>query len=497
MDWKKGIFMWALTWVLSLAAVAQYVPPGSPNYSLQWFGNGESCEYMFLGTFRPIIPSPKRGTNMLLDRKGDLVWYQQGTDFTLDFKVHPSGHVTYSNRNLWLVLDSNFNLVDTVMCDGRVTDHHDLILTDDGHYYMICRDDSTMDVSAIRTKNGTPGSTQAQVRMLVVQELDENQSLVKEWNGFDHFSIFDSDTSYFTNPGLLDLSHTNSIDLDGNGNLMISHRHLHEVTLVDWQTGQVKWQLSGKNNDFDLQGDPGFHGQHDARFLPGGRISLFDNGRQPHFGRGLVMDIDTFAWEARIVATYGDSIQSQSMGSFRYFPDGSALLGLGEITSGFDPSVTYYDANGDKVLDIRISTGYSTYRAQCLNLPFQLRRPRLTCIQQSGEAILGVEGVHGSYEWTNGDTLPSIVVADTGRYQVYVPYGIGKISSPPIHVTDLQNVCAAVAATAPMNAEPRRPVLLGRYDLMGNPVAQPRPWQVFIERYSDGSSRKCVLTGSD
>ncbi len=474
-------------------AFGQFVPTGSPNYSYRWYGNGESCEYLFLGTFRPIIPSPKRGTNMLLDRTGDLVWYQQGSDFTLDFKVHPNGRITYNDRLRWYVLDSGFNLIDTLQCDGRVTDHHDIILTDDGHYYMICRNDSTMDASGIRTKNGAQGSTQAQVRMVVIQELDENEEMVKEWNGFDTYSIYDSDTTFFTNPGLLDLSHTNSIDLDGNGNLMVSHRHLNEVTLIDWQTGQVKWQMGGKNNAFDLLGDPGFFGQHDARFLPGNRISIYDNGHGQHTGRGMIVECDTLNWEAETVATWDDSLISLSMGSFRVLQDGSALVGWGEMTASWDPAVTYYGPNGNKVFDIFLSSGFSTYRAQCLSLPFQLHRPQITCTQQSGQAVLGVDGVFGEYSWTNGDTLPSIVVTDTGRYQVFVPYGIGMISSPPMYITDLQNACSALESPAPAQTVPQIPKLIGRFDLLGHPIGQPQPFQVYIERFSDGSSKKLVL----
>jgi hypothetical protein len=470
----------------------QYVPDGSPAYSYDWYGSGQSCEYLFLGTFRPIIPSPKRGTNMLLDRTGDLVWYHQGSQFTLDFKVHPNGRLTYSDRFRWYVLDSGFNVIDTVLCDGRVTDHHDMIITEDGHFYMICRDDSVMDVSSIRTRNGTIGSTQAQVRMVVIQELDNNGELVKEWNGFDTYVIYDSDTTFFTNPGLLDHSHTNSIDLDEQGNLLVSHRHLNEVTLIDWSTGQVKWQLGGKNNDFNQLGDPGFFGQHDARFLPGNQISVYDNGHEHHAGRGMLIEIDTVNWQAETIQTWEDNITSLSMGSFRTFQDGSALVGWGELNSGADPTVTYYNANGGKVLDVSLNSGYSSYRAQCFDLPFALHRPQILCSEQNGQAILSVSGTHDSFEWTHGDTLSSIVVGDTGRYQVFVPYGIGKISSPPLYVTDLQNACAALNGPSPIGGIVRPPKLIGQFDLLGNALTQPHAFQVFIERYSDGSCKKRV-----
>jgi hypothetical protein len=490
------VFAWMLLSV-PMGLFAQYVPPGSPIYSYQWYGNGPSCEYLFVGTFRSILPSPKKGTNMLLDGTGDLVWYHQGRDFTLDFKVHPNGLLSYSDRYIWHILDSNFVQVDSVLCVDRLTDHHELMVTEDGHYFIICREDSTMDVSALHTKNGTPGSMNAQVRMVVLQELDANKQLVKEWRGFDHYSIFDSDTNYFTNPGLLDLTHSNSIDLDEEGHVMVSHRHLNEVTLIDWNTGAIRWRLSGKNNDFDLLGDAGYYGQHDARFLPGGRISLFDNGNFHHLGRGLVLEVDTALWEARILGSYGDSIGSISMGSFRLLGDGSALMNLGEVSNSQDPVVWHYAADSTPVMSMRIHSNFMTYRAQCLDLPFALHRPRMNCTQQSGQVILGVDGIHGDYEWTTGETTATITVTDTGRYQVFVPYGIGMISSAPVYIMDLQNGCAAVGNDADVAGDvPGRPVkLIGRYDLMGQPVRELRAGQVYIERYSDGGYRKRVYLG--
>jgi hypothetical protein len=472
-------------------AEAQYVPPSSPSYQIRRYVNEPGCEYLFMAIFRLIAPSPRKVTNMMLDRTGDLVWYHQGTDWSLDFKVHPNGMMAYSDGSHWHILDSTFTEVDSLWCDGRPTDDHDLIMTADGHYYMLCWQDSTMDLSGLKTKNGTTGSVQGRVDALIIQELDPNKQLVREWNSFNHFSIYDSDTVFFTNPNRLELTHSNSLDLDANGNLLVSHRHLNEVTLIDWQSGQIKWHLSGKNNDFDLLGDPGFFGQHDARFLPGGRISVFDNGSQRHPGRGVVMQLDTVNWTATVEKSFGGSLMSTAMGSFRYFPDNKGLVNLGVISPSIEPVVTYYAADSTKIFDLQTSDDtYATYRAQCMDLPFDLNRPAIHCFMQSGQAHLGVDGVHGEYEWTNGEVSPSILVTDTGRYQVFVPYGIGMISSPPVYITDVQNACASVPVDPKLTTQRPSAILIGRYDLLGKPANSLQAHQILIERYSDGTFRK-------
>ena len=36
------------------------------------------------------------------------------------------------------------------------------------------------------------------------------------------------------------------------GHLLISSRHMDEVTKIDRQTGEIIWRLGGKNNDFTV-----------------------------------------------------------------------------------------------------------------------------------------------------------------------------------------------------------------------------------------------------
>src|SRR2546422_8452549 len=46
--------------------------------------------------------------------------------------------------------------------------------------------------------------------------------------------------------------HGNSIELDSDGNLLLSSRHMSEITKIDRQTGDIIWRmgLNSKHNDF-------------------------------------------------------------------------------------------------------------------------------------------------------------------------------------------------------------------------------------------------------
>ena len=82
-----------------------------------------------------------------------------------------------------------------------------------------------------------------------------------------------------------DVFHCNSVDVDANGNLLMSARNASAVYDVDRATGTIAWKLGGTTNNLDgtriikLTKYPyaNLGGQHDPRFLPDGEISLFDD----------------------------------------------------------------------------------------------------------------------------------------------------------------------------------------------------------------------------
>ena len=114
-------------------------------------------------------------------------------------------------------------------------------------------------------------------------------------------------------------------------------------------------------------GDPVFEGgshlggQHDARILPDGTLTLFDNGtnlgRAP---RGVRYDIDETAMTATLVEEVDDPVVAPSSfccGSTRRLPGGNWVSGWG--STGF---VTEMTGAGDRVLALRVSGGPFVYR---------------------------------------------------------------------------------------------------------------------------------------
>ena len=81
-----------------------------------------------------------------------------------------------------------------------------------------------------------------------------------------------------------DAFHCNSMEEEpGTGNLLISARNLSALLLVERSTGRILWKMGGTPSASGARSiqviDPAgaFSAQHDARFLPNGNISIFDN----------------------------------------------------------------------------------------------------------------------------------------------------------------------------------------------------------------------------
>jgi len=77
-----------------------------------------------------------------------------------------------------------------------------------------------------------------------------------------------------------DFFHINSVDLDGDDNLLVSSRSTHTVYKLD-RSGAIVWRLGGKSSDFDMGAGSNFAWQHDARRQPDGTLTIFDNGATP------------------------------------------------------------------------------------------------------------------------------------------------------------------------------------------------------------------------
>jgi hypothetical protein len=299
---------------------------------------------------------------MILGDDGTPVLHRQLPSGGFDFKVQSVGRVTYCNDEprRYYAWNGRGAVVDSFECgNGYFTDIHELQLLPNGHALLMAYDLHVVDMSAI-VPGGNPAAV---VAGLILQELDRAKDVVFQWRSWDHFQITDVTSRSVTAP-TIDYAHGNAIEEDVDGNLMISSRHMDEITKISRKDGHVIWRWGGKNNEFTFVNDPEhFSQQHSIRRLPNGHVMLFDNGNfhiNPH-SRALEYALDeqlktaTLTWAYRTIPdTYGSA-----MGSVQRLANGNTVIGWGATS----PALTEVTPEGEKVQEITFPGGVYSYRA--------------------------------------------------------------------------------------------------------------------------------------
>ncbi|HPS64499.1 MAG TPA: aryl-sulfate sulfotransferase [Ignavibacteria bacterium] len=300
---------------------------------------------------------------MILGNSGNAVFSRElpyrGYDFKKQDRVNLLSYYEESLHG-YLCLDSNYNITDTFFCgNGYSTDLHEFRLMEDGSAWLLCYDNEYVDMSKI-----VPGGyTNAVVTGLVVQHVDKNKNVVFQWRSWDHFQITDA-----THENLalisIDYVHGNAIEIDNDNNIMISSRHLDEITKINTQTGNIIWRLGGKNNQFIFTNDTlQFSHQHAIRRLANGHIIMFDNGNYhtPPFSRAVEYNLDelnktcTKTWEYR----HNPSISAFAMGNAQRLPNGNTMIGWGSAST----TLTEVDSTGQILYELDLPAGQMSYRA--------------------------------------------------------------------------------------------------------------------------------------
>jgi hypothetical protein len=173
----------------------------------------------------------------------------------------------------------------------------------------------------------------------------------------------------YTNPRLaststpFDFFHINSINLDPDGTLLVSARNTWAVYELDPRTGEIVWRLGGKRSSFAMGPGTGTAWQHDPRVLPGGAISIFDNGASPGIhrqSRAIVVALDAQHRRATLVSqiVHPSPLLSESQGNAQALENGDWLIGWGQ-----DPHLSEFSASGALLFDARFPAHTQSYRS--------------------------------------------------------------------------------------------------------------------------------------
>jgi hypothetical protein len=299
---------------------------------------------------------------IILDESCTPVFYRQMPGACTDFKLQPTGRLTYFDgmQGKFYAMDTSYAIVDSFACgNGYPTDGHELRLLPNGHALLMGYDPQTVDMRPIDVN----ADSAATVIGLIVQELDENKNVAFQWRSWDHFQITDA-THEDLRINEIDYVHGNAIELDRDGNLMISSRNMDEITKISRETGDVIWRWGGKNNQFTFIDDPvGFSHQHAIRRIANGHVTLFDNGNfhPTPYSRGVEYELDEVNKTARQVWEFRNTPDSYAiaMGYVQRLSNGSTLISWGTSK----PDIIEVAPDGSKVMELSLPMWVFNYRA--------------------------------------------------------------------------------------------------------------------------------------
>jgi hypothetical protein len=420
-----------------------------PALTVNRSSRGQAPGYVFTAIFQnKFLPPPLTGQGgpMILDNQGRYVWLQPAkasAPDTLNLQVQRyqgKPVLTYWNGTVkntgemlgtWHVLNDRYKEVAKVASqNGWDPSGHELFITKSGtalttgYKYLPNRDLTSMG----------GGESQTLLDSGVIEYDLKTGKIVREWSADQNIPM---DQSYSRttpqNPNAFDPWHINSIDVDADGNWLVSMRNTWAIYKVDSKTGQILWTLGGKASTIAVPDNVAFAFQHDARFQPGGQISIFDNdccqlipqptgppsAAPPVHGkqsRGLMMKLDEAAKTVSFVSERKlYDLTSGTQGNMQTLPNGNTFMGWGQ-----QPFYSEFSKTGKLLLSVRLPDPDESYRAY-------------------------------RYEWTgNPGGRPSVKAVPSGsRTRVFVSWnGATKVASYRVFAGPTSRKLAVVAKSA-------------------------------------------------
>ena len=317
----------------------------------------------------------------ILDPRGQLIWFNPapGNDMDANLQVQRyqgkpvlTWWEGYSNAAMGSGVDHVYNtsyqqVAQVSAGNGLSADLHEFQITPHGTALITAYYPVYWDARSVH------GLKRQIVFDCVIQEIDIPTGLVLfQWDSLDHVPLSESFTpAPAEGPKIgyrnaYDYFHVNSIQLEGDGNLLISARNTWAAYKVDHRTGAILWNLNGKHSSFRMLPGSSFAFQHDVRSHSAGDryITVFDDGAGLPLvekdSRALELYLDFKHHVAHVFKQWHHSpaLSAEFEGNVEQLPDRDELVGWGQ-----QPYITEFDQHGRTLLDARFVSNTASYRA--------------------------------------------------------------------------------------------------------------------------------------
>jgi hypothetical protein len=316
------------------------------------------------GQYGPLIYAPD----------GRLVWFDKlpagETAENLNEQTYEGRRVLTWWRGRVLVLgfgqgedvitDSRYRTVARVTGgNGLKADLHDFRVLPGNVAYITAYNPIRCDLTSVH------GSRAGAIVDTAIEQIDMKTGLVRwEWHSLDHVGAEESEVEAPTGATPWDYFHINSIDPEPDGNVLISARSTWAGYQLQRGSGKILWRLGGNKSSFAMGPGTKVAWQHDARMLPDGEVTFFDDGANPPIhkeSRAVRIKLDLKSHRAQLTAAYTHSdppLLAASQGNAQTLSDGNVLVGYGG-----SPAISEFANDGSLLLDAHMPLDMSFYRA--------------------------------------------------------------------------------------------------------------------------------------
>jgi arylsulfate sulfotransferase len=247
------------------------------------------------------------GLLVIVNQKGEVLWYYQNNSRISDFDLLPNGNISYITQdNKITEIDFAGNVIGQWYAAQRPqgedkqaipvdtpTFHHDTALLPNGNRLVLSTESRKIDSYYSSELDSQAPLKKQNVMGDVVVEFNPKGEIVHQWNTFDHMPVmrigYETFSNFWIRRGFsdtIDWTHANAIvPIENEDAYLVNFRYQSAMVKVNKKTGAIEWifaENSGwgeklKDKLISLPENGLNWHQHSPRFTQSGTLLFFNN----------------------------------------------------------------------------------------------------------------------------------------------------------------------------------------------------------------------------